>query len=159
MQTLQTLGHQYSHSTQSELNDDRTAAVPEKTKLVINYVIKSLAGIFPSLKNTTDAVTLKLYRQELTQAFLENEIFNQAQIEMALISLRKSGGSFPPSVPDFINLALGLNEEGNKPPEHVWFDRAKALPEFTPEQNQKSGLKGVALARQTMREARARKYG
>ena len=151
MKKLQTLGAEYRPSTQSELDDDRSTAVPEQTKLVINQTIKSLAGIFPSLKSTTDATTLKLYRQELTQAFLENEIFSQAQIEKALISLRRNNAKFLPSVPEFINLALGLNEEAKKPPAHVWFDASKALPEHTPEKIQEMGKRGVTMLRQALK--------
>jgi hypothetical protein len=132
--------------------------VPQQTIILINEVMKHLVGIYPSMLNTSDKSQIQGFKQQLTLAFVESQIFNFSQVEGAIKYFRSMGETFQPSVPEFIRGCRGELEYQVKLPEHVWFDRAKALPEFTPEQNQRSGLKGVASARQAMREAKARKY-
>ena len=125
--------------------------VPQKTIILLNETIKQLVGIFPSVLNTADNFQLQGFKQQLIQAFVENEIFNFSQVEGALKHYRSNGGSFAPSVPEFMMACRGDHEGQRKPPEHVWFDPSRALPEHTPEKIQEMGKRGVSMLRQALK--------
>jgi hypothetical protein len=98
---------------------------------------------------------MALHRQEMTQALFNiREQINETMIHEAIDYFALKGGKFAPNVPEFIQVLLKEHEEIRKYPEHRWFDKSKALPQFTPEQFQSMGKDGVALARQAIKKRR-----
>jgi hypothetical protein len=125
--------------------------VPQQTIILLNEVMKQLVGIFPSMLNTSDKLQIQGFKQQLTLAFVESQIFNFSQVEGALKYFRLNGERFAPSVPVFIRACMGELDDQVKVPAHVWFDVSKALPEHTPEKIQEMGKRGVSMLRESLK--------
>ena len=121
---------------------------------LVNEISKRFEGIYQYTGNRTQE-KMNLYKRELTRAlYLVNDKISKKQVNDAIDFFAINGGTFAPSVPDFIQAVLGNHKEMIKSPEHVWFDSAKALPQHTPSQYQDYGKKGMAIVREMLNKSR-----
>lgn len=138
------------YSGNTNVSEQRAEATEQVINLV-NNITARFEGIYQYTGNINQRKT-NLYKQELTKALYQvrSEI-SEEKITKAINYFAINGGTFAPSIPEFMQVVLGKHEDMVKPPEHVWFDRAKALPAHTPEQVQTMGKKGVARVREILK--------
>lgn len=148
MKDMRSLVQGYSGST--HISEQRAEATEQVISLV-NNITSRFEGIYQYTGNINQRKT-NLYKQELTKALYQvrGEI-TEDKITKAINFFALNGGSFAPSIPEFMQVVLGKHKDMVKAPEHVWFDSAKALPAHTPEQVQSMGKKGVAQARDVLK--------
>jgi len=148
MKDMRSLVQGYSGNT--NLSEQRSEATEQVINLV-NNITARFEGLYQYTGNINQRKT-NLYKQELTKALYQvrSEI-TEEKITKAINYFAINGGTFAPSIPEFMQVVLGKHEGMVKPPEHVWFDRAKALPAHTPEQVQTMGKKGVARVREVLK--------
>jgi len=136
----------------SQLQQPVEIHTPEAVINLVNTINNRFEGIYQFTGNNTQQ-RASLYKQELTKALYKiREQINEEMIHEAIDFFALKGGRFAPNVPEFIQVVLKQHDEIRKHPEHKWFDKSKALPEFTPEQFQSIGQSGIALARQAMKK-------
>ncbi|NQZ81990.1 MAG: hypothetical protein HRT52_13325 [Colwellia sp.] len=155
MKDVRQLMSQANHNlrtNQQHAQEIQEVQTPENVISLVIMITQRFEGIYQYTGNRTQQ-KMALHRQELTQALANiQEQINEDMIHDAIDFFALKGGKFPPNVPEFIQVVLKQHDEIRKHPEHQWFDKSKALPQFTPEQFQSMGKNGIALARQAIKK-------
>lgn len=135
-------------------NQEQLMQVPDNVIGLVNNITQRFEGIYQYTGNKTAEKT-RLYKIELTQALFKvrNKITEQ-QVVAAVDYFALNGGAFAPSVPEFIQVVLGKHQAQEKPPELAWFDASKALPQYTPQQYQDMGKKGVDAVKALLKKTK-----
>jgi len=142
-----------NYTSYQPVSNAENIEVTEHVIQLVNEITKRFEGIYQYTGNRTQEKT-NLYKKEMTRALFQvKDKIDEKKVTDAINFFSVNGGSFAPSVPEFIQAVLGNNIEMIKPPEHVWFDPSKALPEFTPVEIQEFGKKGIALAREALKSS------
>lgn len=140
-----------SANQQSQQVDAQKPEITEQVIQLVNKITKRFEGIYQFTGNRSQEKT-NLYKAELTRALYKvRDQITEKNITEAIDYFALQGGKFVPSIPEFIQVLLKSTSDTMKAPEHVWFDSAKALPQYTPEQFQSMGKSGVALAREKLK--------
>lgn len=143
-------GQMQSQNEQNSMAKNTNA--PEQVISLVNKITARFEGIYQYTGNVNQRKT-NLYKQELTKALYQvRHKIDETKINQAINFFALHGGSFAPSIPEFMKVVLGQHEEQIKAPELKWFDASKALPQHTPEQLQKIGQHGVSLAREALKK-------
>ena len=124
----------------------------EQVIQLVNKITTRFEGLYQYTGNVNQRKT-DLFKQELTKALYQvRHQIDEEKINQAINFFALHGGSFAPSIPEFMKVVLGQHEEQIKAPELVWFDSSKALPKHTPEQIQEIGKKGISMAREALKK-------
>jgi len=154
MKDVRQLMSRANHNLRTQQQQPAEVQTPESVISLVNTINNRFEGIYQFTGNNTQQ-RAGLYKQELTKALYKiREQINETMIHEAIDYFALKGGRFAPNVPEFIQVVLKEHDEIRKHPEHQWFDKSKALPQFTPEQFQSMGKDGVALARQAIKRKR-----
>ena len=155
MKDVRQLMSQANHNlrtNQQQAQDVQEVQTQENVISLVMMITQRFEGIYQYTGNRTQQ-KMALHRQEMTQALFNiREQINESMIDEAIDFFALKGGKFPPNVPEFIQVVLKQHDELRKHPEHQWFDKSRALPQFTPEQFQSMGKNGIELALQAIKK-------
>jgi len=152
MKDVRQLMSRANHNLRTQQQQPAEIQTPEAVISLVNMITQRFEGIFQFTGNKTPQ-KIALHKQEMTQALFKiRDQINENMIDEAIDFFALRGGKFAPNVPEFIQVVLKQHDEIRKHPEHQWFDKSKALPQFTPEQFQSMGKSGIELARQAIKK-------